>query len=145
MHNDPFRLLDYNLDGFIAKKAKQAYATDINFSGPASRTWLMSEDNWKNINFAGGIAMQAALLANARANTIAGMAAAMGLLPGVDFELDELPDYEGRWQSLPPGLDCPRPPELPAARPQANTAAPAGLQVTVGRGLILAQGPESAD
>jgi hypothetical protein len=141
-HLKPDKTNDWNDDGTIVKKGRQAYAAELNYSGPAGLTWLISENNWQNINFAGGLAMQTALLSKQPASISA--AAALGLLPNVAQGPDDLPDYPGRYQQVGPGTICPPPPVFasrPAAAPAQDNAELARLQeqttLTVGQGFYL--------
>ena len=53
-YNNLKKNVDWNLNGDIDKKG---YSLNMNYPNDSSLTWLVVEDNWRNINFTGGGAM----------------------------------------------------------------------------------------
>jgi len=57
--------VDWNVNGQIDKKG---YSLNMNYPGDGSLTWLVSEDNWRNVNFTAGGALPRNFMVRLRAN-----------------------------------------------------------------------------
>ncbi len=90
------RNVDWNCNGFIDRNP---YPRNLNNPFDQELTWLVSEDNWENVNFTGGGQIKASPMVPLPVPALCDA----GTMPSRD---PATPDYENRYTKAPDHLKC---------------------------------------
>ena len=91
------RNIDWNCNGFIDNKS---YERNLNYPFDQDATWLVSEDNWENVNFTGGGQLKAS------SHELLPVAALGGSGDAALTGIPRPPNYKNRFTKAPDHLRC---------------------------------------